>query len=250
MPRARLQGLRCALALLGGWSLAAHADDSAWLDAEGRIQYGFYTEDVASVSGVLETLSGSTDSDPLHGYYLALANYRIAQLDAPRQRDRARAAAEHCSDALAAPLDAQGDAPELLALQSACLSLLATLRPLAPLSSAKASSSLKRALKLAPKNPRVLLVDALEDYEHSGSDPAARKVIIAKLQKCVAAFEIERVGAVRAPGWGAAEAYAYLARSYLDSGDAVAARGALEHALLIVPEFAFARRMLRRITTG
>ena len=50
------------------------------------------------------------------------------------------------------------------------------------------------------------------------------------------------------PGWGAAETYAYLGRGYLEQGDVVAARDALERALLIAPDFALARRLLLRIT--
>ena len=247
-PGAGLCGLGCVLLLLLG-SAPASAGDADWLDFEGRIQYGFYTEDPRTIDGVLESLNHATSTEALQGYYVALAEYRLALLDAPRARDRARGAAERCADALDAPLRA-GEAPELLALQSACLSLGATLRPLAPLASVRAGSTLRRALQLAPKNPRVLLIDALEDYDHAGSAAAAQKRVLAKLQKCVAAFEIERAGKDHAPGWGAAEAYAYLARSYLDTGDALAARGALEHALLIVPDFAFARRLLRRITAG
>jgi len=52
------------------------------------------------------------------------------------------------------------------------------------------------------------------------------------------------------PGWGAAEGYTWLGRCYLDSGDALAARDALERALLIAPEFGRARRLLASITSG
>jgi Tfp pilus assembly protein PilF len=52
------------------------------------------------------------------------------------------------------------------------------------------------------------------------------------------------------PGWGLAEAYVYLARACLDKGDTVAARDALERALLAAPEFAEARRLMTKITSG
>jgi Tfp pilus assembly protein PilF len=54
----------------------------------------------------------------------------------------------------------------------------------------------------------------------------------------------------RTPGWGAAEVYTYLGRGYLGRGDMLAARDALERALLIAPDFALARRLLARITAG
>jgi Tfp pilus assembly protein PilF len=54
----------------------------------------------------------------------------------------------------------------------------------------------------------------------------------------------------RTPGWGAAEAYTYLGRGYLERGDVLNARDALERALLIAPDFAMAKRLLTKITTG
>jgi len=52
------------------------------------------------------------------------------------------------------------------------------------------------------------------------------------------------------PGWGAADAYLYLARDLLDHGDAVGARDALEHALLLAPDYAQARRLMAKIASG
>jgi Tfp pilus assembly protein PilF len=52
------------------------------------------------------------------------------------------------------------------------------------------------------------------------------------------------------PGWGAAEVYLYLAKCYLDRGATLEARDALERALLIAPEFAEARRLMAKFTSG
>ena len=94
------------------------------------------------------------------------------------------------------------------------------------------------------------MATARGDGPRPGAKPSERTRVIAQLQKSIAAFELERRQVDHAPGWGAAEAYAYLGRTYLDTGDALAARAALEHALLIAPDFQLARRMMYRITTG
>jgi Tfp pilus assembly protein PilF len=73
---------------------------------------------------------------------------------------------------------------------------------------------------------------------------------LATLQRAIAAFEKERQSALATPGWGAAEAYAELGRRYLEMGDILRARDAIEHSLLIAPEFAAARRLLEKITSG
>ena len=62
---------------------------------------------------------------------------------------------------------------------------------------------MERALKLAPKNPRVLLLQALENGDSGKLDSRP----IEQLKKAAAAFEAERQDVERTPGWGAAEAY-------------------------------------------
>jgi tetratricopeptide (TPR) repeat protein len=45
------------------------------------------------------------------------------------------------------------------------------------------------------------------------------------------------------PDWGHAEAFAWLGQSYLQLGDKVAARNALERALVLAPDFVWARSL-------
>jgi Tetratricopeptide repeat len=90
----------------------------------------------------------------------------------------------------------------------------------------------------------------MSDYELSGEKGGNKERALAKLRQVVAAFEAERTGAEPVPGWGAAEAWFLLARDLFDHGDPVGARDALEHALLIAPEFAQARRLMAKVTAG
>jgi hypothetical protein len=232
------------LALLLGAPTMACGADAAWLDAESRIQYGYYTEDVRALTNLTQSLTGQTSDAPLHDYYLALANYRLAQVDLSRDKEGSKKSVDNCVASVQKSLENNPDSADAFALESACLNLRASLARLtAPFASSKSSSTLKKALALAPRNPRVLLIAGLAAYD-AGEKPAA----LAGLQKAVTAFEHERQSVVQVPGWGAAEAYAFLARSELDAGDAIAARAALEHALLLVPDFAYAHRLMARIT--
>jgi len=226
---------------------AAMAADDSWLDVEGRIQYSFYTEDTRALSDVADQLSlGEGESDAMRGYYAGLANYRLALLWAERDKSRARNAVEKCVGTLGAVVKAQPDFAAGLALQSACLRTLAMIAPWKPLAGSKSTGQMERAVKLAPKDPRVLLLEALETGEGGRIDEPSLK----KLKKAAAAFEAERQGVDKTPGWGAAEVYTYLGRGYLDRGDVLAARDALERALLIAPDFALARRLMTKITSG
>jgi hypothetical protein len=233
------------LALTSLAASSAYAADAEWMDVEGRIQYGFYTEDARALGDVVTQLSGTEGADdPLRHYYVGLANYRLAMVVEARDKSRARDAAARCVSRLDEAMRGKSDFAEGMALQSACLRTLANLTPWRPLAGSKSLGQIERAVKLAPKDPRVLLLQALENGESGRIDGPA----IVKLRKAAAAFEAERQGVERTPGWGAAEVYAYLGRGYLEQGDIVNARDALERALLIAPDFALARRLLLKIT--
>jgi len=239
-----LAALLCAAAL---YARADDAPDTRWLDIEGRIQYGYYTEDARAVEQVADSLETDTTGGALRQYYLGLARYRLALLETSSHADRAREGAERCVASLEGPASPDGSESEALALQAACYRLLAKLKPVsAPYLGLKGGSAMHRALTLAPYNPRVLLLSALADYDLH----RPRGAVIAELQKAAASFERERASVERPPSWGAAEAYVFLGRSLLEQGDPIAARGALEHALLLVPDFAYAHRLMARITAG
>lgn len=225
--------------------------DSAWMDVENRIEYAYYTEDARALEGLVTALDSGSPQDHWRLYYAGLANYRAALLYGAVDKNRAASALETCIDRVAKAIEQKKDFPDALALQSVCLSLLTAMRPMrAPLAAPRSTAQIERAIKLAPRNPRVLLLDALGDYDRPAIFGGSKERVLPKLQKAVEAFERERRDAGVLPGWGAADAYAFLARSYLDRGDAVAAREALERALLIAPEFALARRMISKITSG
>lgn len=224
----------------------ASAADMAWLDVEGRIQYGFYTEDARALGDLAEQLSRGEGAEPLQYYYAGLANYRLAELLAGRDKEHARAAADRCVETLDAALKSETNFAAGFALQSACLRMKGALSAWKPLAGSKSAGQMERAVKLAPRDPRVLLISAMNRYEDGKLDEQSLSALV----KAIAAFETERQGMDRTPGWGAAEAYVYLGRGYLERGDVLKARDALERALLIAPDYALAKRLLIKITSG
>jgi hypothetical protein len=239
-----------ALACLG----AAH-DAPSWRDIESRIQYGYYTEDATTLRALAETLDADESRDRLHGYYAALLDWRLSQLAARRPAVSPNASAvqlaQRCVGETDALLAGDADFAEALALRAACRATPVTVAGGQSSHGAHgARRDLERALRLAGRNPRVLLVDALNDYQLAPGLGGNRERALAKLRETVAAFEVERAANEPLPGWGAAEAYLLLGRDLLDHGEAVRARDALEHALLIAPEFEQARRLMAQITGG
>jgi hypothetical protein len=265
MPRilshtsARRRGSRClsccalGAAALANLCLGAPRTEVSWRDLEGRIQYGYYTEDVPALRGLGDTIAADESRGMLHGYYAALLAWRLAQLagETPAEARAATAGhlAQRCVSELDETLAAAADFAEGLALRAACLVTEAADTHGAH-AVRRARRDLARAQRLAAHNPRILLIDGLSDYQLPSELGGNKERALGKLRQAVAAYEAERAGTEPLPGWGAAEAYLLLARDLLDHGEALGARDALEHALLIAPDFVPARRLMAHIISG
>ncbi len=252
----------CALlvlsAALAGAATATGAGEVAWRDIESRIQYGYYTEDAPALRQLEELIAAADARDKMRGYYAGLLAWRQALLAAAGGAGSGATGggsparyAERCVSEVDSSLAVEAEFADALALRAACFAAPQELGGgYAPLAGHRARKDLERARQLALRNPRVLLIDAMSDYALAPSQGGNKERALGKLRQTVAAFEAERSGSEHLPGWGAAEAWLLLARDLLDHGDTVAARDALEHALLIAPEFAQARRLMTKITSG
>ena len=238
---------RLALALVGV-AVIASAAQTDWRDVESRLQYAWYTEDARDLAAVEDRITGLPAADPQRSYYLALTQLREAQLasEAAAMGHAAVSCISSADEVLAnRPTDA-----EALALQAFCMELRSRTRALdVPFAASRSRAQMQKALALAPKDPRVRLLAAQMGYAVAKTTQE-RAQQVAPFQSAVDAFELERQGMERLPSWGAAEAWQGLAQVYLDRGDAIAARSALEHALLLMPDYKSAHRLLDHILKG
>ncbi len=238
------------LILMATGTVQAQEMDPA--DLEGRIEYAYFTAD----ANALRNLVGATQNSLAKGSSSALAHYqrghaqyRLGQVLQAKGDAKAPDAFSACVDALGKAIDVDKQFAEAYALQSACYANLAELkawkvvvdRPLG-------GSRLDKALQLAPKNPRVALLDALNDYERPRSSGGDRKRACSKFEKAAQLFDASSQE-TQLPGWGAADAYLYVGKCLDEGGDVLGARSALERALIIAPDFAAARVELRRVIT-
>lgn len=260
-------GILVAASVLMGTD--ARAQPAAWSDLEGRIQYAYYTEDARALNSVLGSLKPKAGSEAEPGadegrraYFRALAHYRLAQvLYAGRKPPQARDAIDACGDEVDRAVASLPRVPagldespeqrlqrvEAYALGTACTLAGREMSSL-PFAAGRIGSRIDEAERLEPKNPRVLLVKALALFERAGKNAEVQGQALRHLRSAILMFEQARSQVTSTPEWGAAEAYAFLGRALIDQRDVVGAREALERALLIAPEYAYARRLMSQIT--
>jgi len=261
-PAAWLVEVLLVALLAGAPAIAAHStpvgvarSSAHWAYIERRIESSYFQQDAAGLTRVAATLSpagagGDAKDAEWLDYYAALAAYRLALL---ARSDEARAwpYTQQCIDRLDRVLVVDSGSAEALALQAACLALQSNLDPWrSPLAAALSQARSDKALKLAPDNPRVLLLGALAARERprlfGGDTQQAYRLML----QSVSAFERRGAQAPGLPAWGAADAFTYLAQDYLTRGQALAARNVLERALLVAPDFARAKRLMAEIISG
>ena len=235
---------------------ATTAASARWIRVERRIESGYFQQDVAGLAKLAASLTAAAtnanaaDDGEWGSYYAALIAYRLALL-ARNDESRAWPFTEQCVERLNRVLVRDTASAEALALQSACLALQSDLDPWrSPLAAPLSLARIDKALKLAPDNPRVLLLGALAARDRPKLFGGDTQQGFELMRRAVSAFEQPAARATSLPAWGAADAFTDMAQDYLGLGDTLAARNVLERALLIAPDFAQARRLMAEIVSG
>jgi len=132
---------------------------------------------------------------------------------------------------------------ELLALQSACIQALEQLSPLRRLSyHGQREEKLARAMQLAPHNPQVQFIACWEKIKTIGADAEHYQ----QLKNVIAAYTTAATSAHQ-NDWGYAEALYLLGQAEVQRHNDLAARDALEQALVAVPDYHDARLLLNKL---
>jgi len=239
-------------AILNNGSVTA-AELEQLLDAKARAQYAYYAGSASDLRSARDAMQRLTDDpvwDDLAYYYIAYANYRLAQLFMESDKNTARERLDDCVD-MAKPATKSKDlAAEAFALQSACFGLKSAVQPLkAMFFGPNAGRKIRKALNLSPANPRVVLLDAVNDYFRPRFYGGNKDRAFEKFNKAANLFDEDQAIREGYPDWGQAEVYAYLGNYYLEREDAIRARNAFERALLIAPDYEWVRDMLPRLAS-
>jgi hypothetical protein len=218
-------------------------------DLQAQILYAFQSEDINELASLIQTLrtqvqAGTADS--ALRYHLAHADYRLALLSGETQPRNAEPALNECIDQLKPILEQDADSVEALALQSACYSNLVRYKKKfeAVLYRSRAADRIRAAFKLAPKNPRVLYLSAIDALARANPGSPESSLVLEQLELASQLFEQSSATTIESPSWGHAEAYLELGRQLQLRGDVLGARNWIEKALIMAPDYKAARRQL------
>lgn len=256
IDRVLMLGGLYASGLLAAWLAVAlpadvRAESMAELDdAAARMQYAFYTSDPRTIETLLKSIEALEVSAPLaatKSYHLAYGSWKLSQLyldsvseERPPSNAKALAAkaAQACVRHAKAAVQQDARMGEAYAIQAACEGFTPNAR--GGSAGCERGKPMRTALSVSPDNPRVKLIEALCASGRS-PDPAATD----RWRSVVESFEAAPPSAPGRPDWGHVEALTMLGETYLQRGDPVAARDALERALVLAPDYRQARQLLQ-----
>lgn len=237
----------CSLVLGLCSSHTTHAQGRAELDdAAARAQYAYLTSDVRALEEVLgevSQMSFESNLGPLKSYQLAYGHWKVAQLYAqrgPSGRAAMSKAAKSCVEHAKTAVKQDSGSAEAYAVQAICEDKPNALQQLGE-GDCERNRAMRAAVSLAPKNPRVKLVAAL------CARPTQSDAQVNRWREVVGSFDEAAKPTSAAADWGHAEALTLLAQAQLSAGQPVAARDAIERALVIAPDYDAAQAVLKQI---
>jgi tetratricopeptide (TPR) repeat protein len=215
-------------------------------EALRALDAGVTAADPQAILGARATLSMLLEENPgdadLH-YWLAVADWRAVPL--LQSKDR-KAAERQCEAGLAAA----EKAIELGPRHAEAIAMLAGLQgvslgfknPMAAMTlGPKMAESMEQAVGMAPNNPRVLLLDAINTFHMPSFVGGGAKHALPKLEAARPAFEAEPAAPEH---WGHEDVYIWLGRVAMKQKDWSAAETWLKKALEVKPGHAWVMKGL------
>ena len=181
-------------------------------------------------------------------YYIALADYRIADHLLAAGEENKGAASEHLKatvEHLKKATKINPQAAEAYALLSSAYGRQIGLNPIKGMVlGRRAEQALKKAAQLAPDNPRVVLYTAIRDFNTPGMFGGSKEKGLQGFQRAAELFARQEPTDPIHPVWGHSRTYAWLGLAYQDRGELAPARAAFAKALAINPDFSWVKDVL------
>jgi len=239
--------LAVTLGLLVALPALAQDADSLIVQGKRMMAAGLNAADLDQVRQARTLFERATNDDHRAAwahYYVAQADNNLANLLAEHDKgeavDHLDSAIEHLKAAIK-----REESAEAYALLASVYGRKIGLKPLLGMFlGPKAGKALNQAKTLDPDNPRVVLTEAVSDFNTPKVFGGSKTRAMEGFQRAIGLFEQEEVVDPLLPRWGHEEAYAWLGIAYHDQGDTAAARRAFEQALEVNPDFGWVKYVL------
>ena len=241
-----LRSLVCLIAI--AHPILAQTADSLIISGRQMLQVGESASDLDAMYAARATFERTLADAGLAAwshYYLALADFRIANLLREESKEQA---AEHLKTAVehlqkATKIDPQ--AAEAYALLSSVYGRQVGMSPMKSMFiGPKLGKAIQKAQQLAPDNPRVVLSAAISDFNTPEMFGGSKEKGLQGFQRAAELFAQEEPTDPIQPVWGHSEAYAWLGIAYQGQGELESARSAFEKALEVDPDFGWVKDWL------
>jgi hypothetical protein len=217
-------------------------------DLQAQILYAYHSEDTNELNNLVQSLTTQVKAggaDAALRYHLAHADYRYGLLLGSARSHDAVTAFDGCIDQLKEVLEHDVKSAEALALESACYGGLANHKRLeAVLLRSRQADRLAAAFAIAPNNPRVLYLKAMDGLAHAKPGSEQAEASFKDLERAAKLFDESSATREDVPGWGHAECYLALGIQLQARNDQLAARNWIEKALIVAPNYKAAQRQL------
>lgn len=198
---------------------------------------------IQQARSMFERAASDPDYTPLAHYYMALAEYRLASGSAEKAEQL-----EHLNKGitlLEKAIELDDASAEAYALMGSMLGWKAGLKPMQSMFlGPKASGMISKAEKLAPENPRVVMVRAISDYNTPSMFGGDRERAMKGFKRAASYFETQESVDPLEPEWGHSDTYAWMGQAFMEQEAYAQAEAAFEEALAINPDNGWVKRVL------
>lgn len=232
----------------------AFTDTLALGDMSHEIEAASHAADLATLDKLQQSLlaaSKQAPTDKYLAYYLGYADYYLADYYADSDASKATDCLHDAESALEAAVKLDPDFAEADALLGNSYGFEIGLHPYKGMwLGAKSAKYLGTAMSLSPHDPRVLMMQGVNDYSTPASFGGDKKKGLQEYSQALTEFGSYKAAEADAPTWGHAEAYVLRGDAEADAKDDQAAAKDYQAALGLDPNYKLAALKLGKLTAA
>lgn len=217
-----------------------------------QIESADYAADSSALSKVQQSLLAATkqpNTDKYAYYYLGYADYSLADVYADTDPSKATDCLHDADDALDQAIKLDPAFAEAYALLGSSYGFEIGLHPYKGMwLGSKSDKLMAKAMRLAPDDPRVLMLQGLSDFTTPESYGGDKHKALQEFSTALANFGSYKPADAEAPTWGKAQAFVWRGDAEVKANDASAAGRDYQAALAMVPAYKGAARELAKLS--